>query len=174
MPDIDLQLLLSRNRNYSGLLLVKERSSGKVLGQFEALGRGSQGAGDTQMVVNGNTPTGSYRVSRLEDSAQWNQSSYGPNGVLRLEPVSGNALAAEQMAGREGLLIHGGSLGGAGYWRGTDELRATHGCVRVSNESMRTLNQLLFESTQDNGKMQCTPVDVRLNVSDHDMSFKRP
>src|SRR5262245_24020293 len=110
MPEIRLQLMLSSDRNQSGLLIAQDAGNGRVLGYFEALARGSQGAGDTQMEVNGNTPTGTYRVTAMADTATWNQNSYGPNGALRLAPVSGNARAAEQLAGRTGLLIHGGSL----------------------------------------------------------------
>ena len=166
MPSIDLELILSSDRDISGTLIVKERDSGKVLEQFEALGRGSQGPEDTQLWVNGNTPTGNYRVTQIQDTSTWSQHSYGPHGALRIEPIDGNALIAAQIIGRKGLLIHGGSLGGANYWRGANELRATHGCVRLANSDMMTLVQLLFVATIFPEGKQCVPIEVRLTVSE--------
>jgi len=174
MPNIELKLTLSSNRNQSGILTIIDQSTNQVLGQFEALGRGSQGGGDTQMQVNGNTPTGTYNVTRLVDTNAWNQNSYGPNGALRLSPTSGNSLAAEQQIGRQGLLVHGGSPGGNNYWRGADELRATHGCVRLSNENMENLVGILFEATLDERNQQSSNIDINLTVTDHNMSFARP
>jgi hypothetical protein len=49
--------------------------------------------------------------------------------------------------GRSGLLIHGGSAGGPNYWRGSGALRATHGCIRLSNGDMRRLTQILEEAS---------------------------
>lgn len=174
MPDIHLQLMLSSNRDQSGLLVAQDASNGRVLGYFEALARGSQGPGDTQLQVNGNTPTGAYQVTAIADTTSWNQNSYGPNGALRLSPTSGNARAAEQLAGREGLLIHGGSVGNDGYWRGANELRATHGCVRLRNEDMQRLNQVLYDAGNDPLAQQSRAIEVTLTVADYEMSFVRP
>ena len=174
MPSVKLVLMLSSNRNQSGLLVVQNARTGEVLRTFEALGRGSQGGGDTQLQVNGNTPTGEYKVTKAVPTGAWNQSSYGPSGALRLEPKSGNAQVAEDAIGRDGLLIHGGSPGATGYWRGAGELRATHGCVRLGNEDMRTLVETLFEATLDPVSFQSQDIDVSLTVTDHNMSFIRP
>ncbi len=174
MANIVINLQLSANRNQSGILQIQERETGLMLGTFEALARGSQGAGDTQMQVNGNTPTGTYQVVRIENSGGWNQASYGPNGVLRLDPISGNALAAEMNSGRQGLLIHGGTLGGNNYWRGSNELRATHGCIRLSNNDMARFVNILFDATLDRQQNQSTGIEVGLSVTDHNMSFMRP
>lgn len=171
MSDILLQVMLSRKRDQSGVLLVRDRT-GRVLARFEALGRGSRGAGNTQMLVNGNTPTGTYRASRVIPTASANLNSYGPNGAIVLDPVSGNARAAEKIAGREGLLIHGGSLGGTTYWRGKNELRATHGCIRLRNEDMKRLMNLMFDESLS--ALQCTPIEVLVTVSDYPVTFDRP
>ena len=173
MGNIDLKLLLSNNRNQSGVLIVSDRSSGRVLGQYQALGRGSQGPGNTQMQVNGNTPTGTYTVTRAVSTQGWPQNSYGPNGALRLDPSGGNAHNAH-VGGRNGFLIHGGSLGGPGYWRGPNELRATHGCIRLQNDDVRRLIQILFNATLDPGQNRSQNVDVTLSVTDHAMTFTRP
>lgn len=174
MSDIHLQLMLSRDRNQSGLLIAQDRVTGRVLGSFEALGRGSAGAGDTQMQVNGNTPSGTYVITSVQHTASWNQNSYGPHGALRLSPVSGNARAAEQIAGRQGLLIHGGSVGDTTYWRGENELRATHGCVRLRNQDMRRLVDILGEATHDSRAQQSRTIQVSLTITDYEMSFRRP
>jgi len=126
------------------------------------------------MQVNGNTPTGTYRVTGLEDTSAWNQGSYGPNGALRLSPLSGNAQAAEQLAGREGLLIHGGAPGNGAYWRGANELRATHGCVRLRNEDMWRLVGVLNQATNDPLAQQSRATQVTLTVADYEMSLMRP
>ncbi|MCH9670680.1 MAG: L,D-transpeptidase [Gammaproteobacteria bacterium] len=175
MPDIALRLFLSSDRNRSGRLHVSEVRSGRQLAEFEALGRGSQGPGDTQLQVQGNTPVGEYRVERIETTTNWAQSSYGPNGALRLTPHSGNAEVAERVARRRGLLIHGGSVGGGGYWRGEGELRATHGCVRLRNEDMRRLVAILSSAQSENSSGAKTiPLQVSLSVSDHNMSVELP
>lgn len=171
MPNVHLRVLLSAKREQSGILVVQDRS-GKTVAQFEALGRGNQGGGDTQMLIDGNTPTGTYRASSVSSTESWNQISYGPNGAITLEPLSGNAIAAEQNAGRKGLLIHGGSSGNSTYWRGAGELRATHGCIRLRNQDMKKLTNLLFEASFS--EKDCQPVDVLVTVTDHLMSFMRP
>jgi hypothetical protein len=174
MPDIKLSLMLSTKRDFSGLLIVRNEKTGAVMGSFEALGRGSNGGGDTQLQENGNTPTGQYKVVRIEPTASWNQSSYGPNGALRLEPFSGNAKVAEEVIGRKGLLVHGGAPGSDGYWRGIGQLRATHGCVRLSNDSMKQLTDLLFEATLDPASNMSKEIEVTLTVAEVAASFMRP
>lgn len=166
-----MTFLVPTNRNLSGLLIIQDVSTGRVLGRFEALGRGSRGGGDTQFLEKGNTPTGEYSVLKVENTTGWSHSSYGVNGALRLKPKSGNALDAEKKAGRKGLLIHGGSLGG---FRGLDELKPTHGCIRMRNEDIATLINLLFEATLNESKMQSEIISVSLAVMECNMSFERP
>ena len=172
MPEIQIRVQLSERRNQSGVMSVFVKHG--LIAQFQVLGRGSRGPGDTQMSVNGNTPTGEYEISRIVDTTGWSQTSYGPNGALRLKPTSGNALAAEKNAGRKGLLIHGGSAGGAGYWRGSGELRATHGCLRLANEDVRRLIDSIWQESVNDSKFVCEPVRVSVSVTDHPMSFQRP
>lgn len=107
MQEVHLKVMLSKDRNQSGLLqLVKD---GRLLTQYEALGRGSRGAGDTQMMKNGNTPTGECLATQVVSTKAWAQRSYGPNGAIRLQPLAGKAVKAAKESGRSGLLIHGGS-----------------------------------------------------------------
>lgn len=85
---------------------------------------------------NGDTPTGTYKAEvggKLVPSR-----SYGKNPIIRLIPQSGDAVLAARN-GRKGLLIHGGESGEAG------QLRPTHGCIRVSEETQAALVRCLQE-----------------------------
>lgn len=143
MNDITIEVKLDENRSESGILVVKQ--NGKSVFNAEALGRGNKGNGVTWDQRDGNTPTGTYIATKWVDTANWPLSSYGPNGAIRLKPKSGNALIAGTDHKRSGFLIHGGSVGGKDYWRGEGELRATQGCIRVSNETISKLKKLLFD-----------------------------
>lgn len=166
MPDIKLTVLLSQNRDESGLLYVSEMRSGKVLAVYEALGRGSRGGGDTQFLKNGNTPTGLYAVEKIEPTANWNQSSYGPSGALVLRAVSGVAVSS----GRRGILVHGGSLVSQGSkaakFRMIGGLKPTHGCIRLRNEDIEELKNVLFEAALDRDAMQSQDITVSLEVTE--------
>ena len=95
----------------------------------------------------GDIPTGTY-------AGVWSvplipARSYGPNPVLVLNPVSGDALTAKNN-GRFGLLIHGGDLNAAG------KFRPTHGCVRVGNDDMAWLAGLGGEREgEGDGEINC-------------------
>lgn len=164
MPDeYHLRVVVPKNRNLDGWLYVER--DGAVLDRMKVLARGSQGTGDTQFQNNGNTPTGGYNGSSFERTDNFPQDSYGPWGALRLAPISGNALMAERLFGRTGLLIHGGAPGGSNYWRGAGALRATYGCLRVSNADMLRLRQLLFNDDKK-GMTRSQLPKVVVTVSD--------
>src|SRR2546427_11222285 len=76
--------------------------------------------------IDGDHPTGTYRVVRVEHDKSPTH-SYGPRFLL-LDPIDGDALIAKKN-GRAGLAIHGGDSAPDG------SLRATEGCLRVSNET---------------------------------------
>jgi len=140
MPHVHLRALFP-DRDRTGTLKVEQ--DGLLLAEFPALGRGSSGRGDRSFLENGNTPAGDYDATRLESTTHRDLNSYGPWGAVRLSPVGGQALLAEWIGHRSGLLIHAGSLGAAGYWRGAGALRATHRCIRLSNEDMKSLKEIL-------------------------------
>lgn len=58
--------------------------------------------------------------------------SYGINGVIKLDPASGDAATAKGN-GRTGILIHGGELGIGG------QLRRTNGCLRLRDDEFAYL-----------------------------------
>ncbi|MCB0416094.1 MAG: L,D-transpeptidase [Bdellovibrionaceae bacterium] len=164
MPDrVHLRVVVPKNRNLSGWLYVE--LDGKPVTRMRVLARGSRGPGDTQFLENGNTPTGVYDGSVFQSTQNFPVESYGPWGAIRLKPLSGNAITAEKLFGRSGLLIHGGSLGGPGYWRGNGALRATYGCLRVSNSDMHTLLQLLVED-DSMGMSRATLPAVTVTIQD--------
>jgi lipoprotein-anchoring transpeptidase ErfK/SrfK len=162
MPHVHLRVLFFGNRDETGILRVEQ--DGRVVAEFPALGRGSRGRGDTSLLKDGNTPTGDYTATGLESTAHRNQKSYGPWGAVRLKPFGGQAMLAERVGQRSGLLIHGGSLGAGGYWRGEGALRATHGCIRLSNEDMKMLKQILENASL--AEISCVAPTVTLSVEE--------
>jgi hypothetical protein len=155
-------VLLPRNRNLAGRLRVEK--DGTLLAEFSALGRGSRGPGDTSFLENGNTPTGSYKGSGLVDTRDKSQASYGPWGALRLKPESGNAVLAQDVFGRKGLLIHGGTLGSQGLWKG--KLKPTHGCIRLSNSDMKRLREIIEAARYDDIRKMCREIEINVTVNE--------
>ncbi|MBI4907497.1 MAG: L,D-transpeptidase [Acidobacteria bacterium] len=135
-----ITVTLQRDRTKTGTLTVTSAAGATLAGPFDALckadnaaaaARGNPSRDPTKSY--GDTPTGKYRgfVSALARTPV-NDRTYGPQSVITLDPVSGQAKTAKEN-GRWGLLIHGGALNAAG------KLRPTFGCVRVSNTSMQIL-----------------------------------
>lgn len=112
-------------------------------------------------MTKGNTPTGSYSANQIVETATFPQAAYGPWGAVRLQPLSGNALLAENL-GRHGLLIHGGAPGTSGPWKGS--LKPTHGCLRVSNDDMKKLRTMLEENRTD-GK-SCLVNEITVTITE--------
>lgn len=164
MRKIKLNVLLHKNRDLTGHLRLE--IDGRVIGIFKILGRGSRGGGDTSLRNKGNTPTGTYDGNTKVDTSKWSRVSYGPNGAIRLKPIQGKALLAESL-GRSGLLIHGGDPGSEGYWRGKGALRATHGCLRLSNLDMKTVLQKIAGATYNYRAKMCQEVNVKVVVSEY-------
>jgi len=166
MPrDVHLRVILPNNelpgdtRAQPGWLRVEV--DGIPEREFHVLGRGSStptnpGA-KSVFRTDGNTPTGDYSGT-VESTAKRNKRSYGPSGAVRLKALAGDALLAKFL-GRDGLLIHGGDMGGrfGGY-------RATHGCLRLSNSDMQDLIQLISGAGENAQAQMCEPVAVRISV----------
>ena len=95
---------------------------------------------------------------------KWPQKSYGPNGAIRLKALGGDALMAESL-GRSGLLIHGGTTGTEKYWRGKGALRATHGCIRLSNKDVKKLMELIYGARYSDNA--CNLVDITISVKEY-------
>jgi lipoprotein-anchoring transpeptidase ErfK/SrfK len=106
----------------------------------------------------GNTPTGDYISPGVVDTSGWNQASYGPWGGIRLTAVAGDALLAQDVFGRKGLLIHGGAPGRF------DGYRSTLGCLRVSDNDMRTLVALISNAANNASAMRCEGLSIQVTV----------
>ncbi len=164
MSSIHIEVIVPKNRSQSGTAQVKK--NGRILRQFEVLARGSKGPGDTQYFKEGNTPVGDYDGT-FGSATDFPADSYGTHGYVRMKPLSGNALLAEQAFGRTGILIHSGTLGGPSYWRGYGALRATKGCLRVREEDMEFLQKLLSQPKAANQSHSEAPHEVRITVREN-------
>jgi hypothetical protein len=163
LRDVQLNVLLPRNRNHAGWIRVEV--NGLPQREFHILGRGSttvkgKPTGNSTLSpfkYAGNTPTGEYVSPGIVSTTDWDQSSYGPWGAVRLKAVAGDALVAERL-GRDGLLIHGGQAGRF------DGYRSTLGCLRLRDGDMKQLIQLISNAGANAQASMCEAVSVRVTV----------
>jgi len=164
-----IEIQLPTDRAQPGALLLRDSAGKAVFGPVSAGGIADQGAANAHgnpqrstILPFGDTPTGSYSIEKTVptgDGTGRSAHSYGTNGAVVLVPTGGDALLAAQ-AGRTGLLIHGGDASPAGG------LRATHGCVRLSNANIKGLMDaitfLMIAEAPPNacGVVQLPSVDV--------------
>jgi hypothetical protein len=160
---VHLNVLLPRDRNRPGWLRVEVDEV--PVAEFRVLGRGSATAGNptrNQFAYAGDTPTGMYSSPGIVSTTDWEQRSYGPWGAVRLRATQGNALLAERV-GRTGLLIHGGSPGSPTVFGG---YRSTLGCLRVSNEDMLRLRNLIFTAAEDAQARTSNAISINVTVQE--------
>jgi len=136
----------SSNRNYKGTLKMYDGNGNLVFGPVEALGRGTSCEENdwdhtNWEMINADTPTGVYNAWVIGPGSP--ESSYGPYSRVAMDPVSGNALVAEQN-GRSGFQIHGGTpeTNSEATWY---PLRPTYGCIRLSNSNQDALIKKIDE-----------------------------
>lgn len=125
---------LSHDRE-SGLFFVLDGADGIIYGPVRCRGEADNAAAASHDNIQedptrpfGDHPSGLYRIELVVDVPEGDQGTYGPH-FLKLEPLEGEALRAGER-GRTGIGIHGGRPGPKGT---SNELRATHGCLRTSN-----------------------------------------
>ena len=139
--DLDLEVNFNGDRNSSSSLTLKDDFGNEVM-SVNALGRGEH---RDQMKTYGDTPTGTYKVGKVEKDGSWNKATYG-SAKIHLTPLSGDA----KKSGRTRLRIHGGKSGseklGPYYpkvFKGRNDLRPTQGCLRVCNsDATRLANEI--------------------------------
>lgn len=125
-------------RNDRSATLTLYDNKGKNKGSYKALAKGQN---RNRMVKDGkgDTPHGTYKIPGWRDpdnpQSAKNKKSYGPNPRLMIEGETGEA----KDSNRDLLRVHGGDKSSDG------ELRSTHGCIRLSNEDMKTL----YDNTQE-------------------------
>jgi len=97
------------------------------------------------------------------NTANWNQSSDGPNGALRLEPASDTA----GLSGRSGILLHGGDPvdedSASASVRPMGGLKPTHGCIRLSNSDMKQRVDVLSSAQENDVAMRSENISVTLS-----------
>lgn len=139
------------NRDYKGSLKMYDSNGNLVFGPVEALGRGTSCEENDWdhtkwWLTNADTPTGSYTAWIVGPGSP--VSSYGPYERVSMDPISGNALIAEEN-GRYGFMIHGGDpeTNTSATWY---PLRPTYGCIRISNSNQAALIKKIKEIAGDN------------------------
>ena len=166
MPrDVQLNVLLPRNRDHPGWIRVEINGTSQT--EFHVLGRGSTTVNGKPTSTHpslspfahaGNTPTGNYVSPGIVSTTDWSRNSYGLWGAIRLKAVAGDAVLAQDVFGRKGLLIHGGIPGRF------DGYRSTLGCLRVSDSDMRLLIKLISNAGDNAQAARCEGVSVRVTV----------
>jgi len=136
-----IRVQLNPDRTQGGILTIID-STGAIVGNGlsvlakaavdDATAHGNPLADPT--MAYGDTPTGTYNITGMPGFVfpYNNLHSYGPNGVIQLDPLSGQAAVAKAN-GRFGFLFHGGDPGPGGA------LRRTNGCMRLQNDEMAYL-----------------------------------
>ncbi len=149
-----------------GTLHVENERGEVVFGPVAALGRADQATAAANNNPSrdprepyGDTPTGAYLPVGFTLKAD--EGTYGPHGVIILDPVAGDAAQAKAN-GRSGLLIHAGDAR-----QSNGELRATNGCVRLSNTAMANFIRVLsyFRTVENRTPNQCSVLDTSTPVT---------
>ena len=143
-PDGNLviEVVLNKDRNIAGKIHITDDFGNEVKLSAPTPYRSAAVLGyalhrDT-VTSNGDTPTGTYEIKDTVVSSSQNKSSYGPMRI-RLDPISGDALSAKEN-GRTGIDIHGGD---SVTLPGRTGLKQTQGCVRVSNENIQLIDNIV-------------------------------
>ncbi|WP_367614555.1 L,D-transpeptidase [Teichococcus coralli] len=165
--DLVIRVELSEDRDQTGTLILQDGSGRRLGGPYPAFGRSDNATAKAHknparnpIQPYGDTPTGTYEIPRVVatgDETNYRSRSYGPNGALVLRPTAGQALTAAGN-GRIGLMIHGGAPGSGG------RLRATHGCVRLSDQDMARLTAAIAAAGQNARFSRCELVRLAASI----------
>lgn len=170
MSDPIIIIEFNSDRTLSGNLTLMDGPDIILAGPYEALGLADSSAAKAKgnpdrdpTHIYGDTPTGTYNIPGMFETGtgtRYSERSYGNAGALILEPIEGEAKKA-RLNGRSGLLIHGGATRNG-------ELRPTHGCIRLFNEDLAELIEIIW-SRDSYEKLLCQIVEVDLFT---DLVFK--
>jgi hypothetical protein len=141
---------LPKDRNYTGILRFENDKGQIELGPFLCIGRASDLAASDAgnhsrlpLLRFGDTPTGVYKVRGIVESgpgSPYDSVLYGSEGIVLLQPTSGDAALAEAN-GRFLLAIHGGRTAAQ------RRLRSTNGCIRMYDHDLSLLiGRLVWEA----------------------------
>jgi len=141
------------DRRKLGTINVKDKNNRIILNSFclglsdETYATSFNNIDKNPLMRGGNTPLGQYKCTIelfKQPATEQELHSYGPEGLIHLEAVGGDALIAcgplnevTRIGGRTGICIHNGLLNPAYLlWKG---LRPTFGCVRVFEDIFKLI-----------------------------------
>jgi hypothetical protein len=137
-----LVIRLPDDRNHVGSLILEGDDGSVILGPFDVCGRADDRVAARQgnprrnrLIPYGDTPLGTYRVRQILQSGtatDFPSERFGPNEVVVLDPIDGEAALADAN-GRFQVLIHGGVEEPDG------RLRVTNGALRLANSHQQAL-----------------------------------
>ena len=111
------------------------------------------------------TPTGQYNIKGWSKRLpKMNRGAYGPNAVLELNYVSGEAEGL-----RNGIHLHGGRQEGKGGKGKGSVLKVTQGCIRIYDEDiakMKGVTELLEKNNSDEKGNTLNVVDDLKRIDD--------
>ena len=145
--DVSVHVYNNRNTHGLGILNVTNRSGDVVFSTIVRV-EGSNGKENgynkrDRTRQNADTPIGTYKIkgwsNRLPLS---NRAAYGPNDVLELDYIEGEAAGPGK---RNGIHLHGGRQEG----KKRTLLSATHGCVRIYDDEIAQM-KLITDELEEN------------------------
>ncbi len=169
--DYIIEIIFDQDRNIYGELRLYHPSGYLLYGPVQVLGRSdelissSHGNSERNPIMQyGDTPTGvynsylkssldifpTYGIPYSEVISASGMKTFGSQGLVVLDAVSGDALKAKEQSNRFGLMIHAGDL----Y---NEQLRPTSGCVRMFPRDMANMFYMLIalsEFYNYNGKVE--------------------
>ena len=111
------------------------------------------------------TPIGQYNIKGWSKRLpKMNRGAYGPNAVLELDYVSGEAVGL-----RNGIHLHGGRQEGKGGKGKGSTLKVTQGCIRIYDEDiaeMKGITELLEKNHSDEKGNTLNVVDDLKRIDD--------
>ena len=148
--DVNVHLAKDRRTNGYGVAVISDRNGQEI---FRFIVRAEGVKGHDRMKTGGDTPLGTYDIP---NNNAWTNGksrlSYGPNDRLVMNPESGEIVES----GRNEIRIHGGRQeiqNPDGTWQRKEnaKLEKTFGCLRASDEDMKTFKTFTdyLESTDD-------------------------
>lgn len=149
---IYIDVIVPSDRKKEGLLVFFDNTG--ILHKCYVLGLGTGGEDRYTNGGYGNVPNGLWKTKQELNEPNANGQpypnsgvSFGNHGTIRLSPKAGDALNASS---RSGILLHCGHTIGDGKKGLTDNgaLMVTHGCLRVYNKDMPTIQKIYTEQAK--------------------------
>ena len=135
-----IDIILPANRNLPGWLRLLD-AQGNLLFACPCLGKADNAMAAAKgnptrnpLLPFGDTPLGQWE-GRISARPMSNTRTYGIHRVIDLHATGGDALRAQNNK-RDGIWIHGGAAR-------MGRLRPTYGCIRVADEHMGALLEIL-------------------------------